>query len=113
MLTEILRHGRVCRAFIGIGAQTLPISRRMARPLGIDSGLAAMVTTVEPDGPSAKGGLRVRDIIVGLDGVPVTGADDLIRLLGGERIGRVTEIAIVSAGRLRSVSVTPIERDRR
>ena len=43
----------------------------------------------------------------------MTGADDLIRLLGGERIGRVTEIAIVSAGRLRSVSVTPIERDRR
>lgn len=113
VLTEILRHGRVRRAFIGIGAQTLPISRRMARSLGIDSGLAAMVTAVEPDGPAAKGGLRERDIILGLDSVPVTGADDLIRLLSGERIGRTTEIAIVSAGRLRSVSVTPIERDRR
>ena len=44
---------------------------------------------------------------------PVTGADDLIRLLSGERIGRTTEISIVSAGRLKSISVTPIERDRR
>src|SRR6185295_20416613 len=112
VLTEILRHGRVRRAFIGIGAQTLPLSRRMARSLGIDSGLAAIVTTVEPDGPAARAGLRVRDIIVGLDGAPVTGADDLVRLLGGDRIGRTTEISIVSAGGLKSVHVTPGERDR-
>ena len=113
VLTEILRHGRVRRAYVGIGAQTLPLPRRMARSLGIGSGLAAIVTTVEPDGPAAKAGLKERDIIVALDGAPVGGADDLIRLLGGERIGRETELKIVSAGRLKTLRLTPVERDRR
>jgi S1-C subfamily serine protease len=113
VLTEILRHGRVRRAFIGIGAQTLPISRRMARSLGIDRDLAVIVTTVEPGGPAALAGLRERDIIVGLNGMPVTGADDLIRLLGGDRIGREIELSVVGAGRLKPIRVTPTERDRR
>jgi len=113
VLTEILRHGRVRRAFVGIGAQTLPISRRMARSLGVERDLAAIVTAVDPEGPAAKAGLRERDIIVGLDGIPVTGADDLIRLLGPERIGRAIELSVVSAGRLKPVAVTPTERDRR
>ncbi|MBM3548826.1 MAG: trypsin-like serine protease [Alphaproteobacteria bacterium] len=113
VLTEILRHGRVRRAFMGIGAQTLPISRRMARSLGIERDLAVIVTAVEPGGPAAKAGLRERDIIVGLDGAPVTGADDLIRLLGGERIGEPIELSVVSAGRLKSIRVTPTERDPR
>jgi S1-C subfamily serine protease len=113
VLTQILRHGRVRRAFIGIGAQTLPIPRRMARSLGIAAELAVIVTAVEPSGPAAAAGIRERDIIVALDGQAVAGADDLIRLLGAERIGRSVELAVVSAGRLRTLHVTPGERDRR
>lgn len=110
VLTEILRHGRVRRAFIGVGAQTIPIPRRMARSLGLDSGSAVIVTTIDPDGPAAKADLRERDIVVSLDGIPVTGADDMIRLLDGERIGRCVELVVVSSGRLRSIEVTPAER---
>lgn len=113
VLTEILRHGRVRRAFIGVGAQTIPISRRMARSLGFDSGFAVIVTTIDPSGPAAKAGIKERDILVALDGIPVTGADDFVRLLGGERIGTEVELSIISAGRLRSVRVTPGERANR
>lgn len=110
VLTEILRHGRVRRAFIGIGAQTMPLPRRMARSLGIDSGFAAIVTTIDTEGPAAKAGLRERDIVISLDGLPVTGADDMIRLLNGDRIGRSVELSTISAGRLRTIRVMPAER---
>ncbi len=113
VLTEILQHGRVRRASIGLGAQTMPLPRRLAHALGIENRLAAIVTVLEPDGPAARAGLAKRDIIVALDGVPVTGVDDLIRLLGRERIGRETELSVVSGTRLKPVRVTPVERDRR
>jgi S1-C subfamily serine protease len=51
-------------------------------------------------------------MIVALDGQPVTGADDLIRLLTGERIGRSIEIAVLRLGKLRKFSFAPEERKR-
>lgn len=113
VLVEILRHGRVRRAFIGISAQTLPLPRRLARTLGFESSLAAIVTAVDAGGPAAEAGLAERDIVVALDGQAVTGVDDLVRLLGGERIGCRTELSVISGGRLRTIAVTPAERDRR
>jgi S1-C subfamily serine protease len=45
-----------------------------------------------------------------LDGVPVTGADDLIRLLGADRIGRAVELAVLRHGRVEKLAVTLRER---
>jgi S1-C subfamily serine protease len=47
---------------------------------------------------------------VSLDGEPVGGVDDLIRLLDRNRIGRPVKIDVLRLGRLRSFEVTPTER---
>jgi S1-C subfamily serine protease len=44
------------------------------------------------------------------DGEPVTGVDDLIRLLNAERIGKRVVIDVLRRGTLRSFDVTPLER---
>jgi S1-C subfamily serine protease len=49
-------------------------------------------------------------MIVALDGVPVTGADDLIRLLTGERIGKAVTIDVLRLGKARQFSLVPEER---
>ncbi len=41
---------------------------------------------------------------------PVGGADDLIRLLGADRIGQPLGLTVLRNGRLEEVSVTPAER---
>ncbi len=61
--------------------------------------------------PTAPG-LRRGDIILALDGVPVTGADDLIRMLAGDKIGRAVEVEILRNGERRRVSLVPGERRR-
>jgi S1-C subfamily serine protease len=50
------------------------------------------------------------DIVVRLDGVDVTGVDDLIRLLNAERIGRDVTVEVLRLGRLREFTLRPLER---
>jgi S1-C subfamily serine protease len=110
VLSEIIQHGRVRRAFIGVAAQTVAVPRRHARAAEIDNGFGAMISACEPDGPADVAGLMLLDIVVRLDGEPVTGADDLIRRLNAERIGRAVKMDVLRRGQLRSFEVNPTER---
>jgi S1-C subfamily serine protease len=110
VLGELVRHGRVRRAYIGISAQQTTIPRRMQLANNLAQGSAATVTTSEPGSPANRSGLLTGDMIVTLDGAPVTGADDLIRLLTGERIGKAIEIGVLRLGKPRTFTLVPEER---
>ena len=110
VLSELIKHGRVRRGFIGVSGQTGAVPRRHARNAGIENAAGAMITALEPNGPAALAGLMTLDIIVRADGAPVTGVDDLIRLLNSERIGRKLAIDVLRRGTLRTFEVTPTER---
>ncbi len=106
-----IRHGRVRRAHIGIAAETVRLPRRLA--LAFDAGSQAVrIAEVAPQGPAELTGLRVGDMILSLDGVPVRGTDDLIRLLDAERIGRDTEIRLLRDGAPEQRTLRPVERSR-
>jgi S1-C subfamily serine protease len=110
VLSELIQHGRVRRAYIGVSAQTAAVPRRHARAADIENSSGATINAVEPNGPAALAGLMSLDTIVRADGQPVTGVDDLIRLLSGERIGRRIVIDVLRRGTLRSFEVAPLER---
>jgi len=109
---EFIAHGRVRRAHIGLSAQTMPLPRRIAVAIGAGP-QAVRIDEIETGGPAARAGLRSGDIIVAIDGISVGGADDLIRLLNVDRIGRAFEMTVLRDGRIEKLSVTPIERRRR
>jgi len=106
---EFVAHGRVRRAQLGIAAQTVPLPRRIALRIGAGT-QAVRVEDVEPGGPGARAGLLRGDVIVALDGHPVTGADDLMRLLGADRIARIVEVSALRDGHVRKIAITPAER---
>lgn len=110
VLAELIRHGRVRRAHIGVMAQTVPLPRRFALAGGVANVSGAMLTGVETDGPAAAADLAAEDIVVALDDHAITGVDDLVRLLDGERIGRSTTVAYFRNGRLHRAEVRPTER---
>jgi len=106
---EFVGHGRVRRAHLGIAAQTVQLPRRIAVASGAGA-RAVRIEALEPGGPAARGGLRDGDVIIALDGAPVAGADDLIRLLGAGRIGRSVELTLLRDMRFEKRTVTPSER---
>jgi S1-C subfamily serine protease len=110
VVSEIIRHGRVRRAFIGVAGQTVALPRRLALALGLAQARGVALDRIEPDGPAARAGLKDGDIVIALDGLPVTGADDLVRLLNGTRIGIETVLTVVAGAELRRVPVMPAER---
>lgn len=69
-----------------------------------------MVSSVEPGSPAAQADIRSGDVILGIDGRTVTGADDLIRLLTGEQIGRTVEVEFLRDGKVWQASLVPQER---
>ena len=110
VLSELIRHGRVRRGFIGIAGQTVAVPRRHARAADIDNASGAMITTIEQGVPADTGGLMTLDVIVRVDGEQVTGVDDLIRLLNADRINRVVTFDVLRRGRLRQFEITPTAR---
>ena len=113
VLGELVRHGRVRRAYIGISAQQTAIPRRLQLAAGIDQEAAAIIAVIEPDSPAGRAKLATGDIIIRLDDQPVTGVDDLIRSLTGDRIGNEVEIEVLRRGQRQRISLVPEERQRR
>lgn len=108
VLSEIIRFGRVRRAFIGISADTINLPRRAALLSQVTSSTAVRLRSVEPGGPAARAGLREGDIIAAMDGRPVTGVDDLVRMLDAERIGRETMCTVLRRTGVSRIAVTPV-----
>src|SRR6266852_3195854 len=110
VLSEIIRHGYVRRAYIGVSGQTAPIPRRHAVLAGVENKMGALLGQIEPDGPAARAGLLPGDVVIRLDGVDINGVDDLIRVLDRDRIDRDLEMDVLRMGRLRDIDIHPIER---
>jgi S1-C subfamily serine protease len=110
VLGELVRHGRVRRAHIGIAAQQFALSRRRRHAASLTQESAVMVASIEPGSPAERAGLNAGDVILALDGMAITGADDLIRVLAGDKIGRTVELEVLHDGSRRILSLIPQER---
>src|SRR5690348_11407687 len=112
VLSEIIRHGYVRRAYIGVAGQTAPVPRRHAVVAGVENKMGALLMNIEPDGPAAQAGLLPGDVVIRLDGLEINGVDDLIRVLDRDRIGRTLSMEVLRLGRLRAIDIHPVERKR-
>jgi S1-C subfamily serine protease len=95
VLGELVAHGRVRRAYLGIGAGTVPLPRRIALRLGLTQRMGATVSAVEAGSPADQAGLLTGDILLAVDGAPITGADDLVRQLDAEKIDRTVPFDVL------------------
>ncbi|NLR97810.1 trypsin-like serine protease [Rhizobium sp. P38BS-XIX] len=100
VVSEILRFGHVRRAYIGIAADTVELHRRIALEAGVTHATAVRLRRVEKDSPAEKAGLAEGDYLLAIDGQAVSGIDDVVRLLDGDKIDTDIEVLIFSVGGL-------------
>ena len=110
VLTQVLQHGRVRRASLGIEGATTVIPRHVARFAGIDQASGVRVMAALKDGPAEAAEIKAGDLIIAIDDVPVLGVDDLLRLLNHERVNRPVRVGLLRKGERRDRYVTPVER---
>jgi S1-C subfamily serine protease len=106
---QLIRDGRIRRAFLGIAGQRVPIPRAQARANQLVATSGVLIETVEPGSPAQSAGLLAGDVILALGLEAVSGVDDLLRLLTAEQIGRGVTLTLLRSGHRRQANVVPVE----
>jgi S1-C subfamily serine protease len=107
IISALMQHGRVRRAYLGIVSTPEPLPAALQERFARKSGLR--VAEVVADGPAARAGLRVGDLLISAGGQPVQKAQDLQRLMFSEAIGRPLAITVMRNGALVDVIAQPSE----
>ena len=108
VVEDLVAHGQVRRAYLGVGTQPARLPTALADQVGQETGL--LLVSVEAGSPAERGGLFMGDTIVLFDGQPIRHHDDLLALLSGDQIGATVPIRILRSGQVQELSVVVGER---
>ena len=104
VVDQLIEFGEVQRGMLGVTIQDF--TPDLAEALGIEAGVGALVTQVEPDSAAEAAGLQAGDLIVSVDGRPVAGSGDLRSQIGLKRTGRTIMIEIIRNGERQIMEAT-------
>lgn len=100
------KHGRVQRGFLGIRSQPVALPSTAMKALDRDQETGLLLVGVDEDGPAARGGLMVGDILVALNGEPIREPDELLSHLVGSLVGQPTPVEVLRGGQPATFTIT-------
>jgi len=100
---QLIAHGHVSRGYIG--AEIQGITPDIAASLGIRPDEGALVAELTPGGPAERGGLKVGDVVVGVDGQAVHTPSALTQRVALVGAGQTIQVQVLRDGRPLTVSV--------
>jgi len=109
VIAELLSAGRVRRGWLGIAGQNRPVTREVAREVGLPNTTGVEVSGFDERGPAARSGLRRGDVVVRLGDKPVASVDDLHRALSRWPLPGALRLQVLRERKLVDLDVTPVE----
>jgi S1-C subfamily serine protease len=110
VVDQRLAKGHVFRGYLGAGLQ--PLRRRRpshdTQPAGSARGV--LVVSIDPDGPAARAGLLVGDIITTWNAKPIDRVRDVMHLLGMDSVGATVDLQLIRGGAPTTLKVALGER---
>lgn len=104
---QLIEHGRLRRGYLGLGGQNVAVPRWLQRRLGVSAESGVLVIMVDENGPAARAGLEEGDLVIGFNGKPLEGIDDLHKALTEEAIGKSLQLTVVRERGAEDLWVTP------
>jgi serine protease Do len=96
--------GKVSRGWLGVVIQE--VNKDLAESFGLDKPAGALVAQIQDDGPAAKGGLQVGDVILSMNGQPIVMSADLPHLVGALKAGAKASLEVIRDGKRKNVELT-------
>jgi serine protease Do len=109
----LLEKGRIPRGYLGVGLQPVEIPAELKNKLSLTSFSGIILLNVEPDGPAARAGMMIGDILVTLEGKAIDEIASLQSFLDADTVGKSRRIQAIRGGKLIDVTVTVGERPRK
>jgi S1-C subfamily serine protease len=97
---QLLAKGHVYRGYLGAGLQ----------PIRLGSGRGILVASLDPEGPAARAGLLVGDILTAWNTTPVARVREVMHHLGTDSVGRTVDLALLRGGAATALKVVIGER---
>ncbi len=107
---QLLATGRIARGYLGLGMQPVRITDNTRAALNISNTVGLIVIQIEQGGPAEKGGALIGDMLIALDGKPLSDIDDVQALLGPDRVGQPVTAQVIRGGALTTLTLTVGER---
>lgn len=96
--------GKVSRGWLGVVIQE--VNKDLAESFGLDKPAGALVAQIQDDGPAAKGGLQVGDVILSMNGQPIVMSADLPHLVGALKAGSKAKLEVIREGKRQTIELT-------
>jgi Do/DeqQ family serine protease len=91
-----------------LGAKLQAVTPEIAESLSLKRPVGALVNTITPKSPAARGGLRTGDLIIEVDAQPIDDPNAFDYRFATKALGGQTQVAIIRGGREVKVSI-PLE----
>ena len=108
-VVEALRRGeRPERGYIGVSLQ--PLDEGIADSLGLPRNRGELIRGVQPGSPAARAGIEQGDVVITVNGRPVTPDETLSYLVSSQPVGSRVPVELIRNGQRRTVTLVVAER---
>ncbi|WP_217473943.1 DegQ family serine endoprotease [Stutzerimonas stutzeri] len=101
---QLREGGKVNRGWLGVVIQE--VNKDLAESFGLERPAGALVAQVMDDGPAAKGGLKVGDVILSVNGQPIDMSGDLPHLIGAMKPGSKAKLEVIRNGDRKTLNLS-------
>lgn len=109
--SRLMRDGKITRSYIGLAGQNVPIVRQYQRYYELPNETGILVISMDESSPARKAGAREGDVIIAFDSQPVSGIDELHRLLTDTRVNVKQKLTVLRGKEKIDLEVIPGEKE--